>query len=1151
MQERASKFIDILEAEGLLSPEVIDELRRQVSESKTRLKPELLAKLLVDNGHLTKFQATKLISSMSDDAPEAAADSPDGSQNDDLGFADDEAAADKSNTNTAKVILDDEDTAAAVEPVEVIETVPVVESVEALETVEVIQSVESASSENAMAAELDDFTEDSASAALDSVDVPRPQPVRRTSVSQDNPWDSFRILGVGVLLALVLIAGYFLVYYFARGSADDALERAENAYESRSYETAATMYEEFANSWPTHDKSSFARVRSALAKLRKDAEGAPDPSIGLQTAVDVLPGITDEEALNEERGDLAGALISLAGKFNDRADSRETTAERKELMDDMGRLMEMIEDPKFVGQAQRNQQAPTLDKIEENRKRILREINRDERLAVALATIDEKLAAKDTQGAYDVRAELISLYPLLETNEGVQQRVLEASKIQQSLVQPGGLNPSVSTSEPQTSVGDSFLLANNTGKTANDLAGRVVFAKVKGSVYGLDGESGRVLWRKFVGRGLASEAVPVSDAANADVLISEPTPGRLSRVDARTGSTKWIVDFETPIHVPVVESQELFVATLDGEVVCLDINSGQIIWNQRLPQSLSVPPGTAFGKTKLYVPADHTNLYVLSRQSGECAEVQYIGHQSGSVRVPPLMLLGQLFLFENINQTSSKVRVFSTDDQGSSVTEAQIPIAVEGNIAVAPQIDGRRLIVQSDLGQLLALDIEPTAKNDKVSLIASRAKNVLTPQLSWLVASNNKLWVADNRLARFELQVSMGKLGDSWSKHDGDLFTSAPQKFGDTIVHTRTIRGSRGVRVSAADAKSGDTIWETDLGVPVTHLQRVGNSMAAINSSAMLFSLDKEKVKNAASANPGKGRPQLNFGSPITLDDDSVVLFNQSKPNQFARYSNGNGRILSANLGGARPTAVPVGLGDRIAVALSNGQVLLLNPQNGSVASTPYQPSIKSQSTVNWNTPAYFPENRQLFVASNLQKLIKLTAGGSLRSLGEKDLENPISGPLAAFGDYVVAVRTTSAGDEVTFFDANSMELVNSIATQGRVVSGPHIVGDFCIVQAGENLLAFDTNGSKAWSMPFSKSRLVGAPVEQNGSLLLGTISGEIWMYDLASGELNANLDTRQELSSAPQLVGQGILVGSGEGAVLAIRKPTKVMLGSGSGGAQ
>ncbi|MEM8736725.1 MAG: hypothetical protein AAGG44_21015, partial [Planctomycetota bacterium] len=220
-------------------------------------------------------------------------------------------------------------------------------------------------------------------------------------------------------------------------------------------------------------------------------------------------------------------------------------------------------------------------------------------------------------------------------------------------------------------------------------------------------------------------------------------------------------------------------------------------------------------------------------------------------------------------------------------------------------------------------------------------------------------------------------------------------------------------------------------------------------------------------------------------------------------------------------------------------------------ASTPYQPPIKAQSSVTWNTPAYVPANRQLFVASSLQKLAKLTAGNSLRALGDKDLENPVSGPLAALGSYVVAVSTTSAGDEVSFFDANSLEMISSVSTEGRVVSGPHVVGDLCLVQAGETLLAFDSEGGKAWSLPFSKSRIVGKPVEQNGSLLLGTISGEIWMCNLSTGEWIGNLDTRQELSSAPQLIGPGILVGSGEGSVLAIRKPTKVTLGSGSGGSQ
>ena len=57
----AEQFLDELEKRGLLDDRVLVELREQVSQIKTRVTPESIAKLLVDNGHLTRFQATKLV----------------------------------------------------------------------------------------------------------------------------------------------------------------------------------------------------------------------------------------------------------------------------------------------------------------------------------------------------------------------------------------------------------------------------------------------------------------------------------------------------------------------------------------------------------------------------------------------------------------------------------------------------------------------------------------------------------------------------------------------------------------------------------------------------------------------------------------------------------------------------------------------------------------------------------------------------------------------------------------------------------------------------------------------------------------------------------------------------------------------------------
>src|SRR5689334_13348251 len=56
------KVLDLAEQQGLLDGKAIAELRKQVAESKFVITPEAIAKVLVDHGHLTAFQARKLVS---------------------------------------------------------------------------------------------------------------------------------------------------------------------------------------------------------------------------------------------------------------------------------------------------------------------------------------------------------------------------------------------------------------------------------------------------------------------------------------------------------------------------------------------------------------------------------------------------------------------------------------------------------------------------------------------------------------------------------------------------------------------------------------------------------------------------------------------------------------------------------------------------------------------------------------------------------------------------------------------------------------------------------------------------------------------------------------------------------------------------------
>src|SRR4249920_36399 len=70
MSALGRKVMDLAEQQGLLDGKAIAELRKQVAESKFVITPEAIAKVLVDHGHLTPFQARRLVSQAQGNEPD-------------------------------------------------------------------------------------------------------------------------------------------------------------------------------------------------------------------------------------------------------------------------------------------------------------------------------------------------------------------------------------------------------------------------------------------------------------------------------------------------------------------------------------------------------------------------------------------------------------------------------------------------------------------------------------------------------------------------------------------------------------------------------------------------------------------------------------------------------------------------------------------------------------------------------------------------------------------------------------------------------------------------------------------------------------------------------------------------------------------------
>ncbi|MDC0317802.1 hypothetical protein OAM37_04655 [bacterium] len=172
----ANELIDRIERLGLLDQEIIEALREQLEQSGTRITPEAVAKLLVDNGQLTHFQATKLIGELrsgeyEEPVTETAADS-------DLTVGVDEVA----------VVVED---ATPVEPV----ATPVFEA-EAV-PVEAVPVEVAAVGVEAIGGGMAEETPRE-----------RPTPSRKRPEEPKTVWDSFKIYGyVAIIILFLLILG--------------------------------------------------------------------------------------------------------------------------------------------------------------------------------------------------------------------------------------------------------------------------------------------------------------------------------------------------------------------------------------------------------------------------------------------------------------------------------------------------------------------------------------------------------------------------------------------------------------------------------------------------------------------------------------------------------------------------------------------------------------------------------------------------------------------------------------------------------------------------------------------------------------------------------------------------------------------------------
>jgi outer membrane protein assembly factor BamB len=556
------------------------------------------------------------------------------------------------------------------------------------------------------------------------------------------------------------------------------------------------------------------------------------------------------------------------------------------------------------------------------------------------------------------------------------------------------------------------------------------------------------------------------------------------------------------------------------------------------------------------VPGDHSNLYVLNTADGSCLESFYIGHEPGTVIVPPVPLLGHVFVIENAGVDYAYVHVLRVDANNGKLIVAQSPFRLTGNVRIKPIIQGRRLIVLTDRGEGIVYDVEPTAEREQVTEAATLSPSYNRPTSTQMAVSKTRMWITGTRIGRYELQINTGNIVSGWTLHDGDTFIGQPFAKDDTLVHARVLRGTSAIRVTAADAKSGKEIWHTDVGVPIAMIRQApgAKGVHVVTSQAALYQLDRQALTTGSTKgpieNPGDELVAKSFSDPIEVDQNRAVMLNNVDGKSMVVYDAGREReqlrSVTMSLSQGRPSGGGLAVQDSVLIPLDNGRVELIDFQTGASKATPFQPNADPNQKVMWTNPVALADDPdQVILADDRKKLYRLRVAEQIRELASKDLEYTLLGQAAGVGGTWIAATSGQSADFLVGFEMASLNEKFKTLLAGRIVWGPESPQGSrdgpCLIQTDDQKLrAYAADGKEIFSVAVPAGEPAGRPVMSGDSIVLAGKTGWLMWIDASSGQILGQTDLEQPISASPFPIGNSVLVPGKEGVIYIVKVPTE-----------
>lgn len=1119
----AEDFLNILEEKDLVPSETLQRLRKRAAKSQKTIPATAIAKRLIEKGYLTRPLAKRLLATQAADKPVEAKP-----------IADEPVAGD--------VVAGD-----------------------VVGAVEMTQDVMAGSAFDA-----------SATADGGTLSSKRKQGKgffgrllpARSRRRKANVWDSSLLLLGGGGLAILAILAVVFIWVFWGNTGDAMFETANSSYEEGAYQTAVTKYDEFLKKFPDHQQASPARVRRGLATIRNATEGTRDYAKSLEITVEVLGTISTEDRFGEARDELRSLLPDIAEGLSKQAHGK-TSAEY------VGKTREalaLVE--KYVSKSHRP--VTRLDDINSLLAVTEMRIARGGELIKATAAMQEAIDAGKTPRAYTIRRVLLKQYPDLLGNAELRKAVLAVAAAEKTAVRVVAEEKKAKTNgasadgasadgEPADKAPAVSISQRSFNKKVPNVNGDVVFAAIEGAAYALDATEGTVLWRREVEFGGSSQlpAFPpmrVSKRSGSDALLadaSEQNGQSLVRVDAATGKLRWRQNIGGRFDAaPVIDGSRVLVATLSGRLVTIDIESGDSPGYIQLPQKLTVPPVVDSKRSRIYQAAEHSNLYVLSSVDGKCESVLYLGHEPGDITAAPVIIADYLVLAENTGLNRVTLRVLSLEPKDKKPAPFLLQkVVLEGHVDTAPVVSGPRMLVATDQGRVYALRISLTNAARPLEKVGQLQTSATENLVRYPLLVGDQFWVADDLLAKYEIQASLGTLKTKWSTCKDSVFLQPLTAGGNCIFSARHRKGLPGIIVSAIGMDRHDMFWETHLAVgPATEpvVDPAGKKATIITSLGSVFEVDVTKLKETGVS-----------GAGVSVIDKPLVALKkiQHPADGVVRMPDGL-LVLSTGRGSEQvevfdPTATPkkfrplvlpdalaarpIGFGDGLLMPCMTGQVFVLDPRSGGKLLEPFQPKMGTGSRPDWQPPVDAGDGKSILLSDGRRMIYRLGASPQpkehLAALDKVELDARMASGLAVAGKTMAFVV-----DEKNNLRPLALPKLAPGPPQpigGKCVWGPcGVGGKLFLANDDDKLLCFGADGKPLWTIGLIHGLPAGRPLAVGSDLIFASLDGVVWRAEASTGRELAKLETGHPLGIGPVLLGGRLLLCGHDGTLYLVDQP-------------